>query len=144
MLTANTLTPNFYFLKTTKEGQPATEKDQQVKPKIDDDSDEKRALCCAECRHPITRQRDRTEKNGQHHHVFANPHGYMYQIGCFAQAPGCLTTGGETSYFSWFPGYTWQIAICGNCLTLLGWAFRGTDNQFFGLIVDKLVESDAE
>lgn len=140
MLTANTLIPNLYLLKTKKDGQPAIGPSQQVKPKSDD-TDEERALRCAACHHPITRQRDRIEKNGRHRHVFANPHGYMYQIGCFAQAPGCLTTGGESSYFSWFPGHTWQIAICGNCLALLGWAFRGTDSQFFGLIVDMLVES---
>ena len=103
-----------------------------------DDAAKKEFLRCAACLAPIARPSDRIAVNEQHQHVFTNPHGYIFCIGCFAQAPGCLAIGEETSYFSWFPGYAWQIALCGQCLTLLGWAFRSADSQFFGLILDKL------
>lgn len=102
----------------------------------------KDVLCCATCRAPITRNSDRIQVNGKHQHVCANPHGYVFQIGCFAQAPGCVIAGEPTSYFSWFPGYAWQMAYCGRCLTLLGWAFRAEEAFFFGLILDQLVSSE--
>jgi uncharacterized C2H2 Zn-finger protein len=112
--------------------------DQQVDTQDTDDAEKRKFLRCTECHYVITRKSDRIQINEQHQHVFANPHGYVFHIGCFAQAPGCVIASEETSYFSWFPGYAWQIALCGQCLTLLGWAFRSSESQFFGLILDKL------
>ena len=57
------------------------------------------ALFCAACRAPITSLRERISVNERHEHVFANPHGYIYQIGCFAVAPGCALIGEETAFF---------------------------------------------
>ncbi len=127
-----------YCLQPGKHSNASVDRVQQVDTQDTDDSEEKKFLRCTECQYPITRKSDRIEINEQHQHVFANPHGYIFQIGCFAQAPGCIIAGEETSYFSWFPGYTWQIALCGQCWTLLGWAFRSHESQFFGLILDKL------
>ncbi len=129
---------NLYFLKTDKQPDQSVDHAQQVTPQDTDASDENEFLRCSDCQYPITRKRDRIEVNAKHNHVFVNPHGYVYQIGCYALAPGCVTVGEETSHFSWFPGYAWQIAICGQCLTLLGWAFRSHETRFFGLIVGKL------
>ncbi len=126
-----------YCLKLGKRTYQAVDLDQEVETR-DDDPEEKEVLRCAVCQYPITYTSDRIEINEKHHHVFANPHGYVYQIGCFARAPGCVTIGEESSYFSWCPGYTWQIGVCGQCFTLLGWTFRSPDNYFFGLISDKL------
>lgn len=114
------------------------EYDQQVDTQDRDDAEKREFLRCTECHYAITRKSDRIQINEHHQHVFANPHGYIFHIGCFAQAPGCVIASEETSYFSWFPGYAWQIALCGQCLTLLGWAFRSSESQFFGLILDKL------
>ncbi len=124
-----------YCFKSTKN---VSDHDQQVAPQDTDDSDEKKFLRCRECHAPITQPRDRIVMNEKHQHVFANPHGYIYHIGCFARALGCLAIGEETRFFSWFPGYTWKIALCGQCLTLLGWAFRSKESYFLGLILDKL------
>jgi hypothetical protein len=95
-------------------------------------------LCCAVCLHPITRLTDRIVINERHQHVFANPHGYIFEIGCFAHAPGCVCAGELTTFFSWFPGYAWQAAHCGQCLTHLGWRFLAEDTQFFGLVLERL------
>jgi hypothetical protein len=103
-----------------------------------DDLKKREFLRCRACQYPITRQSDRITVNEQHQHVFTNPHGHIFQIGCFAQAPGCLRAGPPTDYFSWFPGYVWQIALCGQCQTVLGWVFHSAQHQFFGLILDKL------
>lgn len=102
--------------------------------------DEEDVLYCAKCHAPITSRRNRITVNEQHEHVFANPAGYIFHIGCFREARGCMITGEETDYFTWFPGYTWRYALCGRCITLLGWAFRSQESVFFGLIVDKLCE----
>jgi hypothetical protein len=94
------------------------------------------------CQYLITHTSERIVKNEKHQHVFANPHGYIYQIGCFGQAPGCVAVGQETSHFSWFPGYTWRVALCGRCFSLLGWAFRSPEGLFFGLVLDKLISEE--
>jgi hypothetical protein len=129
-----------YALKRGKYPADAVEHDQQVDTREKDHAEKKDALCCAACKYPITREQDRIQVNEQHQHVFANPHGYIFQIGCFAQAPGCLIAGEETAFFSWFPGYTWRYALCGQCGTLLGWAFRSQMSQFLGLILDRLTQ----
>jgi len=130
-----------HLLQRGKHTGDAVDHAQKVDTQDTDDSEKKEFLCCAECKYPIARKSDRIQINEKHQHVFANPHGYIFQIGCFAQAPGCVIAGEETSFFSWFPGYVWRFALCGQCLTLLGWAFRSHESQFLGLILDKLQES---
>lgn len=103
------------------------------------DRQEGRRLCCAACRHPITRERDRIFVQGTHEHTYANPHGISYHIGCFAEASGCAHHGPATDAWSWFPGYRWQIAVCGGCGAHLGWRYTGGDAVFHGLILRCLV-----
>lgn len=130
-----------YALKRGKDSKVDVQYRQKTKTRDIDDSDKKDFLLCASCHYPITRISERIEINEQHQHVFANPHGYVFHIGCFARAPGCMISGEETRYFSWFPGYTWRFALCRQCLTLLGWAFRSKESQFLGLILDKLIST---
>ncbi len=130
-----------YCLKTGKHEYTGVDQAQQESPGDSDDPHKREFLHCAECQYPITGKNDRIFINEKHQHVFANPHGYIYQIGCFVQAPGCVAVGRESSEFSWFPGYTWQVSLCGQCLTLLGWTFRSRESLFFGLIPEKLTEN---
>lgn len=103
-----------------------------------DDGD---ALCCRACGRVITRSAERTEAGGSHHHTFPNPHGIVFQIGCFREAWGCALTGPLTDEFTWFKGYQWRIAVCGSCLLHLGWLFASIGgSRFFGLILDRLTE----
>jgi len=113
-------------------------KTQQPHTNIVTHPEDEKFLYCVACHHPITRPTDRIVMNEHHEHVFANPHGYIYQIGCFAQATGCVVVGQPSSQFSWFPGYSWQVALCKQCWTMLGWAFRTNESLFWGLIVNKL------
>ena len=119
-------------VKNARELQQKTASGERDAPEKDDE------IICAACHRPITHVRERISVNGRHEHVFANPHGYIYQIGCFAAAPGCVLIGQAESFFSWFPGYSWQIALCGQCGTLLGWAYRSAESGFYGLILEKL------
>lgn len=98
-----------------------------------------RKLLCARCRRVITDDSARIEVDGRHRHVFANPHAFTFEIGCFAQAAGVVAVGPRSSEFSWFPGYTWQILVCGACHGHLGWRFQLAGNQFLGLILERLV-----
>ncbi len=103
--------------------------------------DDGQALCCRACGRVITRSSERTEVDGAHLHTFANPHGIVYQIGCFRAARGCSLVGSATDDFTWFKGYRWRVAVCGSCLAHLGWLYaRSSAGQFFGLILDHLVE----
>jgi hypothetical protein len=114
----------------------------EVAPRLDPEEDRGRVLACASCRRPITTTADRIEVAGQHSHSFANPHGFSYHIGCFAQASGCRTAGPPTTYWTWFPPYAWQVENCGACGEHLGWLFRSEADRFHGLILDRLVELD--
>lgn len=96
------------------------------------------ALRCAACGHRITERAYRTEVAGAHEHTFVNPGGFVFVIGCYAAAPGCGHVGATSSAFSWFPGFTWQVAVCGGCRAHLGWVFRCAGEQFHGLIVSAL------
>jgi len=96
------------------------------------------ALRCAVCDHRITDRAYRREMAGAHEHTFVNPAGFQFHIGCFVAAPGCKHVGATNEAFSWFPGWRWQVAICGNCHGHLGWIFRLGGEQFHGLITSAL------
>lgn len=100
-------------------------------------------ILCSVCRQHVTSQGQRREVGGKRVHVCANPHGFLFEIGCFAQAWGCRGIGPSTSEFSWFPGFAWQIVQCSLCGSHLGWRFipvQAEGSAFFGLILDRLVE----
>ncbi len=97
-----------------------------------------RALRCRQCNAPITTLKERTSRDGQHHHTVFNPAGIVYEIGCFSQAPGCVAPGTASREFTWFAGYRWRVAFCALCLEHLGWYFSGGDAAFFGLIFNRL------
>ncbi len=112
--------------------------DEQEEP---EDTENGRHLVCAGCHNPITHSRYRIAREGQHTHVFFNPHGLVFEIGCFSNASGCLQAGQTTSEFSWFPGYAWQIALCSACGLHLGWRFQSKEGDgFYGFILSCLLE----
>jgi hypothetical protein len=101
---------------------------------------EDRLLVCAACGRRITSPSARTARSGRHAHTFANPHGFVFHIGCFTTAPGCRAASGPSTDFAWFPGFAWQVAVCRGCGEHLGWLFRSAEEAFCGLILDRLVE----
>jgi hypothetical protein len=99
-----------------------------------------RKLVCAACRQYVTTTSARIEVSGQHRHVFFNPYGMVFDLGCFSQAPGAIPRGQPSTEFAWFPGHVWQITVCAHCRLHLGWRFTSGDSGFYGLIVSNLVE----
>jgi hypothetical protein len=102
---------------------------------------EERRLFCATCHNLITNQDDRISIQGAQEHTFTNPHGYVFHIGCFGDTRGCSYVGERMSAWSWFRGYTWRIALCGECNTHLGWLFEAAETRFYGLILNRLTSS---
>lgn len=112
-----------------------------IKDEIEEAAEREKNICCRYCNHVITSQNEIIEVQGAHRHSFANPHGIVFEIGCFIAAPGCGWVGSASSEFSWFKGFSWRIAVCLMCLTHLGWMFSSTgDTIFYGLILDRLVD----
>jgi len=102
--------------------------------------DDEESIRCRQCHQVITRSSERIEIQGSHQHTFANPHGIVFNIGCFRSCSGCGYIGPASGEFTWFRGFSWRIAICSKCLTHLGWLFASRGNQSFnGLILDRLI-----
>lgn len=134
---AMALVPTLLFFDPAAESEkkPLLKKQAAISPK------KERRLFCAGCRHPVTHQDERIPMQGGHEHRFTNPHGITYHIGCYREAAGCSAIGEATAEFTWFPGYAWRIALCGNCRTHLGWRFQSGGEYFHGLIVNRLTSA---
>lgn len=96
---------------------------------------------CRTCAHPVARTRDGIAVEGRHRHNLFNPAGILFEVACFAAAPGCRFEGEFTTAFTWFPGHAWRFALCGKCGAHLGWEYRGKDSGFVGLIMSELAAS---
>jgi hypothetical protein len=96
------------------------------------------------CKRAITTSAAAIEVSGAHEHLFTNPHGDTFRIGCFKDASGLKKYGPSTLEFTWFAGYAWQIEMCANCRNQLGWRYRSSGQAFHGLILDSLVEREEE
>lgn len=53
--------------------------------------------------------------------------GYMHDIVTVARATNTELTGAPSAEFSWFPGYTWTIAVCASCMAHVGWRWVRPD-----------------
>jgi hypothetical protein len=105
--------------------------------------EETQYIICRQCRQTITRPVERISIQGSHQHTFANPHGVVFEIGCFKDVTGCGYAGAATDEFSWFAGYSWRICFCSMCLTHLGWIFSSNAGDIFhALILDRIIQPD--
>ena len=106
---------------------------------VDEDTRGKEGfLFCTACSHLIGHVVDRIEVNGSFLHTCTNPYGYVHHFGCHSDAHGCAISGGHHAADSWFKGFSWRLANCGNCDTHLGWLFERPGEHFFGLILDRI------
>ena len=107
-----------------------------------DDTVDRKYIYCASCSHVITSAAMKIAVNGNHSHFFTNPHGFSYQVGCFANALGCALSGSPEAADSWFMGYFWRLAACEQCHAHLGWYFARASGEdyFYGLVLDHIQE----
>ena len=107
------------------------------------ESDSEKYILCRQCLQVITSPTERIAVQGSHQHTFANPHGIIYEIGCFKSVIGCGYAGPASDEFSWFRGFSWRVAVCAMCLTHVGWLFiSSSSDSFNGLILDRLLEPE--
>ncbi|MGA7143509.1 MAG: cereblon family protein [Desulfobacterales bacterium] len=134
--------PAFYFwLRVPAENQdnglPVASVEEETKADI---LEKEEYIRCRQCRNIIASPDDRITIQGSHRHTFANPHGIVFEIGCFTGVKGCGHVGAPSDEFSWFSGYSWRVAVCFMCLTHLGWLFAAHGKEsFHGLILDRLI-----
>jgi hypothetical protein len=95
-------------------------------------------LRCKACGQLVAFERDVLEVLGRHVHCFVNPSGEAFQVGCFRQAVGCAGWGPTETFWTWFPGHAWRVALCGACAIHLGWSYQAEGSSFYGLIVARL------
>lgn len=95
-------------------------------------------LMCAACGRRVTHEDHRIEVGGAHAHTFVNPGGFVHEVACFGYATGLRYLGDPDPAFTWFPGYSWQVAACATCGAHLGWLFRCAGDQFHGLVPARL------
>jgi hypothetical protein len=107
--------------------------------KEDADKLRKRILICAACDHPVTSVSEKVIVRGRHDHAFRY-YNAIVRLGCFRNAEGCLGVQGISHGYSWFRGYAWQIQVCRNCYTQLGWKYMSEEERFYGLVFKTLRE----
>lgn len=95
-------------------------------------------IVCVRCSHVLADAADTHEILGSVEHEFVNPFGVVHHFRCYGHALGCATKGRAHHADTWFPGYRWKIATCGNCDDHLGWFFEASDS-FYGLLTAKIV-----
>jgi hypothetical protein len=136
-------TPNHAFFLRIPADQPGEEDDTAILEKEAEERspEEEGFILCRQCHQAITKPAERIVMEGSHLHTFANPHGVVFEIGCFRSVKGCGYAGAASDDFSWFAGYSWRVCFCALCLTHLGWMFsRMGSDIFHGLILDRLIE----
>jgi hypothetical protein len=102
---------------------------------------EGRRILCKVCQNVITSSESRIEVLGQHRYIFRNPSGFVFDIGCFSEAPGCTRKGTLSLEYTWFKGYSWNFALCSSCYMHLGWFYQSaSEGRFYGLILENLEE----
>lgn len=129
------------YLRTLK--QSSEEEIEDVCSKISQETEtenEKESILCKNCRNEITTMEYGITVNGQHAHIFKNPAGITFHIGCFSSAWGCFVYGVPTYDVTWFKGFSWCVALCAHCFFHLGWHYQSGGESFFGLILANLVK----
>ena len=115
-----------------------SELDPKLREIIEDVTEPKQPIYCAFCSAVITTEANRIEMAGSHDHQFTNPGGYRFHVGCFDEALGCSMAGSSTDEDTWFAGYGWCYAHCGECRAQLGWFFDSGNDHFFGLVLERI------
>jgi hypothetical protein len=105
----------------------------------EDESIQEWRLVCASCGHLVTTVSERMDVRGRHHHDFPY-YGHIVRVGCYRNASGCVGIERISHGYSWFRGYAWQIQLCRNCYTQLGWKYVSQEDSFYGLVFKLLRE----
>jgi len=108
------------------------------------EDENQRGIVCAECRERLTSRTASIVVNRHHEHRFMNPGGRIFVMRCFSDAPRVHAMYAPTADYSWFAGFLWRYAHCGNCAFHLGWLFLPLPTEpapsFLALITSCIVD----
>ncbi|CAH1634959.1 unnamed protein product [Spodoptera littoralis] len=99
----------------------------------------KSVLCCSSCMAQIARKEHIFPMSSEGvHSNYTNLGGYMHDILTVSEVCGVAPSGAASAEYSWFPGYTWTVAVCANCMVHVGWRFEAMKrslrpSEFYGL-----------
>ena len=100
---------------------------------------QKRGVYCKHCQAKISHPSHAIEIQGAYQHRFTNPEGMTFDIGLYNQAE-CLAVSEPIHEHSWFSGYAWQIVVCHQCRSHLGWSYSNKHSpNFYGLILNRIL-----
>ncbi|XP_058449634.1 protein cereblon-like [Malaya genurostris] len=99
------------------------------------------AFCCKKCDRQIASYADMFAMSKQGVSIsYCNSSGFVHETLTVYRTvqKTTRTTSKPSTEFSWFPGYSWQIAICNACNNHIGWKFVATKRsykpkKFYGL-----------
>ncbi|XP_058811692.1 protein cereblon-like [Topomyia yanbarensis] len=99
------------------------------------------AFCCKKCDCRIANYTDMFAMSKQGVSIsYCNPSGFVHETLTVYRTveKTTRTTSKPSTDFSWFPGYSWQIAICNRCNNHIGWKYIATKRsnkpkKFYGL-----------
>jgi hypothetical protein len=137
---ATTHSDSALFLREPTDRQRDEAPNGYVEDETEEEASEEEHILCRQCHNVLTSLNEQIEVQGSQKHTFANPHGIVFEIGCFRAVMGCGYAGPASDEFSWFKGFSWRAAVCVMCLTHLGWLFESrSGSSFHGLILDRLL-----
>ncbi|CAH0591500.1 unnamed protein product [Chrysodeixis includens] len=96
-------------------------------------------LCCTSCLTEIAQREHLFAMSSEGvHSNYTNLGGYMHDILTVRQATNVELSGAPSAEYSWFPGYTWTVALCAACMAHVGWRFQAEKRsvwpqRFYGL-----------
>ncbi|XP_059050217.1 protein cereblon [Achroia grisella] len=99
----------------------------------------KSVLCCSSCMGEIARRENIFAMSSEGvHSNYTNLGGYMHDIVTVSAATNTELSGSPSAEYSWFPGYTWTVALCLGCMAHVGWRFDAQKRnlrpqRFYGL-----------
>lgn len=96
-------------------------------------------VMCGQCFSVVTSDDEAIAVCGEHAHRCVNPAGFIFDIRCFREVEGVVSTSRPETWFSWFKGHAWETIVCQTCSHHLGWRFTGP-STFYGLIGSALSE----
>ena len=112
----------------------------EKKSVIKDQLAHEKGIYCSSCDTRISGRAHAISVDGAHRHRFFNPAGVEFEIVLYRDAL-VHTYGPAIEEYTWFAGYTWQVVLCTNCQTHLGWRYRRSDSpDFYGLITGQIFE----
>jgi len=130
-----------YELKMPGIARTGTGPDEEAARDCDLSPGRERSIICRQCGNIITSPDEVIEIDGSHVHTFMNPSGFVFTIGCYKNAQGCVTRGYPTADFTWFSGFSWSVSLCSLCFNHLGWYYQSDLSAFYGLILENLSEN---